>query len=361
MGTPAPIRVPRGTGLLELNVAFAGLLLAGCGAWRLPGSRRPEPPDVSHLVPVVRRETAVDRARHRVTRTRRQSGFRVHLRRPRPPCGDGSGDGSGDGALLAVVLGPGLPDDLATRCAADPVRTDGTPPPPLTPANFPDAVRTASVLLAEPVDGAPASAAIAAFAPFSAPSFDPGLRLWACDIGLLLPDPARFPYVRLALARHRPYSLDPLHLSEVTTTGFLRLLPDRTITATMTAAGAIRLELGGPVPSDVPGAGRTAVAASRRVLATVERRAAGGGDLDWTGTGTVLELTCVPTARSFTWSGDLVPPVPQLLPPSEYRLLVEEYELRVPDPAAAPAGRRPVHADRFGLTVSRPGRLVLRE
>ncbi|GAA2930021.1 hypothetical protein GCM10020221_27260 [Streptomyces thioluteus] len=78
----------------------------------------------------------------------------------------------------------------------------------------------------------------------------------------------------------------------------------------------------------------------RRVLATVERRAAGGGDLDWAGTGTVLELTCVPTAQSFTWSGDLVPPAPQLLPLSEYRLLVEEYELYATDPATATVGER---------------------
>lgn len=331
------------------------------GPWPVPASRRPEPPDVSHLVPTVRWESAVDHAQHRVTRTRRHAGFRVHLRRP--------WFSSGDDELLAVVLGSGLPDELTTRCATDPVWTDATPLPALTPANFPNAARTATgIALAEPVNGAPATASIAAFAP----AFDPELRLWVCDIDIALPDPAYFPYVRLALARYQPYSVAPLHLSKITTADFLQPLPDRTITATMTATGAVRLELSGPVSSNALGAragtGRAAMAASRRVLATVERRAAGGGDLDWAGTGTVLELTCVPTAQSFTWSGDLVPPAPQLLPLSEYRLLVEEYELYATDPATAtvggagvPVGQRLVHADRFGLRVSLLGRLVLQE
>ncbi|GAA2930010.1 hypothetical protein GCM10020221_27250 [Streptomyces thioluteus] len=67
----------------------------------VPASRRPEPPDVSHLVPTVRWESAVDHAQHRVTRTRRHAGFRVHLRRP--------WFSSGDDELLAVVLGSASP------------------------------------------------------------------------------------------------------------------------------------------------------------------------------------------------------------------------------------------------------------
>ncbi|KNB52872.1 hypothetical protein [Streptomyces caatingaensis] len=337
----------------------------GSGPWPVPSSRRPEPPDVSHLVPTVRWESAVDHDRHRVTRTRRHAGFRVHLRRP--------WFSSGDDELLAVVLGDGLPDELATRCARDPAGADAGPLRPLALADFPAAVRTATgVVLAEPVAGAPATASVAAFAP----AFDAELGLWTCDVDFALPEPAYFPHVRLALARYQPYSVDPLHLSGVTTAGFLQPLPDRTVTATMTAAGAVRLELSGPVSSNALGAragtGRAAMAASRRVLATVERRAAGGGDLDWAGTGTVLELTCAPAAQSFTWSGDLTLPAPQLLPPSEYRVLVEEFELHATDPATAtdtvtaggtavPAGRRLVHADRFALTVSLLGRLVLRE
>ncbi|MBH1935252.1 hypothetical protein I5Q34_13375 [Streptomyces sp. AV19] len=326
-----------------MNIAFVGLLAATCGAWRVPGPRRPAPPDVDHLVPALRWENAVDHARHRVTRTRRHAGFRVHLRGPWPSSG---------GELLAVVLGP-------TRCATD----------PLTPANFPNAELTASVLLAEPVNGAPASAPITAFTP----SRDPELGLWTCDIDI---DAAHCSRILLALARYRPRSAAGLTLSGITTTGFLPLLPDRTTTATMTSTGAIRLELSGPVSSNALGArvgtGRAAMAASRRVLAAVERRAAGGGDLDWAGTGTVLELTCVPTPRSYLWSADLIPPAPQLLPPSEYRLLIEEYEVYATDPATAtgtvtaggtavPVGQRLVHADRLGLTVSPAGRLVLRE
>ncbi|WP_171162033.1 hypothetical protein [Streptomyces sp. I05A-00742] len=346
--------------------------------WAVPSSRRPEPPDVSHLVPTVRWEQTVDHTQHRVTRTRRHAGFRVHLRRP--------WFSSGDDELLAVVLesgtgpaDPDLPDELVTRCGTDPVWADPTTLPRLTPQNFPGAALTASGrVLAEPVGGSPATVSVAAFAP----GFDHELGLWTCDIdvdlGPAAGTTAYFPYLRLALARYQPYSVDPLHLSKVVTADFLQLLPDRTVTATMTSAGAIRLELSGPVALNAlgkrVGTGQTAMAASRRVLATVERRAVGSGDLDWAGTGTVLELTCVPKGSGFVWSGDLVPPAPQLLPPSEYRLLVEEHEVYATDSATAtgtvtpagggaavPVSRRLIHADRFALTVSLLGRIVLRE
>ncbi|MGI5337623.1 hypothetical protein ACQEVS_09625 [Streptomyces sp. CA-181903] len=349
--------------------------------WHVPSCRRPEPPDVSHLVPTVRWEQTVDHERHRVTRTRRHAGFRVHLRRP--------WFSSGDDELLAVVLdpaatgGPGtgtpLPDELATRCATDPVWEDPTAPPRLAPANFPGAALTADGrVLAEPVGGAPATASVAAFTP----DYDPELRLWTCDIDVDLGPAAGatayFPYLRLALARYQPYSVDPLHLSKVVAADFLQLLPDRTVTATMTSAGAVRLELSGPVAPNAlgkrVGSGQAAMAASRRVLASVERRAVGSGDLDWAGTGTVLELTCVAKGSTFVWSGDLVPPAPQLLPLSEYRLVVEEHEVYATDsttatgtvtPAgggtAVPVGRRLIHADRFGLLVTPLGRIVLRE
>ncbi|MBZ4318980.1 hypothetical protein [Streptomyces huiliensis] len=348
--------------------------------WHVPSSRRPEPPDVSHLVPTVRWQQTVDHERHRVTRTRRHAGFRAHLRRP--------WFSSGDDELLAVVLdpvagGPGagtpLPDELVTRCGTDPVWADPTALPRLTPANFPGAVLTADGrVLAEPVGGAAATASVAAFAP----GYDHGLRLWTCDIdvdlGAAAGATAYFPYLRLALARYQPYSVDPLHLSKVVTADFLQLLPDRTIAATMTAAGAIRLELSGPVALNAlgkrVGTGQAAMAASRRVLATVERRAVGSGDLDWAGTGTVLELTCVPKGSTFVWSGDLVPPAPQLIPLSEYRLVVEEHEVYATDSSTAtgtvtpagggtavPVSRRLVHADRFALAVTPLGRIILRE
>ncbi|MFI1972453.1 hypothetical protein [Streptomyces cinnamoneus] len=341
--------------------------------WPVPSSRRPEPPVVSHMVPTVRWERSVDHSRHQVTRTRRHAGFRIHLRRP--------WFSSGDDELLAVLLDPGtdLPDELVSRCAADPVWADPTPLPRLTPAHFTNAahVETGRVL-AEAVRGQEASVSVAAFEP----GYDPERRLWFCDVDIDLTagqptaGQAYFPYLRLALARYQPYSVDPLHLSKAVTSDFLQLLPDRTVTARTTGSGAIHLELGGPHSLNAlgtrVGTGQAAVAAGRRVLAAVEQRPVGGGDLDWADAGPTVELGCTAAGPGFVWTADLVPPAPRLLPLSEYRLRVEEHERYATDDATAdgtvtaggtavPVGHRLIHADHFPLVVSPLGRIILLE
>ncbi|MEU1814923.1 hypothetical protein ABZ543_06975 [Streptomyces roseifaciens] len=336
--------------------------------WPVLSTRRPEPPEVSHLVPTFGWERTVDRVRHQVTQVRRHAGVRAYLKRP--------WFSSGDDELLAVVLDPGsrLPAELVTRCGIDPVWADDSVLPRLRPSNFPNAARTASGVLAEQVGKAPVTVPLVAFAP----QFDQVSGLWTCDIDVDLGDladsPAYFPYVRLALARYQPWSLDPLHLSKVVLPEFVQLLPDRTVTAAMTAANRFRIELSGPAAAnaagEAAGTGSTAMAASRRVLATVQKRGSGTGDLEWTAAGSPAELTCTARGTGFVWAGELAPPATALL--TEYRLLIEEYETYLTDPSTAtgtitaggtvrPVGRRLVHADYFGLTVTLLGRIVLQE
>ncbi|MBT2382940.1 hypothetical protein [Streptomyces sp. ISL-11] len=344
------------------------------GGWPIPSTRRPEPPAVGHLVPTFRWERSVDHAAHRVTRTRRHAGLRVYLRRP--------WFSSGDDELLAVVLDPGRvtdprpPDELVTRCGVDPVWADATVLPRLTAEMFPGARLTvADVVLAEPVAGTVAAAKIVAYAP----EFDARQGLWFCDIDVDLGDTAAtayFPYLRLALARYQPHSVAPLHLSKVVTAEFAQLMPDRTIDATMTADGLFHIELGGPVALNAlgrrVGPGQPGMAASRHVVASVQRLALGGGDLDWVTTGAVGELTCAPRGTGFVWSGDLAPPPPQLPVLFRHRLVIEEYETYLTDRSTAtgtvtaggtalPVSRRLIHADRFALTTTPLGRIVLQE
>ncbi|MGK5546110.1 hypothetical protein ACSNOH_15445 [Streptomyces sp. URMC 127] len=337
--------------------------------WAVPSTRRPEPPLISHVVPTFSRERTVDHALHQVTQARRPAGVRVHLKRP--------WFSSGDDELLAVVLDPGsrLPAELVTRCGLDPVWADDSVLPRLRPANFPNAERTATGVLAEPVGDAPVTVPLALFPPV----FDRRLGLWSCDIDIDLGDladsPAYFPYVRLALARYQPFSLDPLHLSKVALAEFTQLLPGRTVTAAMASTGSgIHLELTGPAAPNALGAlagtGTAAMAACRRVVATVQKRARGSGDLAWAPAAPALELTCGPRGTGFAWTGDLTPPSTALF--TDYRLLIEEYETYLTDRATAtgtvtaggadhPVSRRLVHADYFGLTVTLLGRLVLEE
>ncbi|MGX8910248.1 hypothetical protein ACR820_34355 [Streptomyces netropsis] len=336
--------------------------------WPVPSSRRPEPPEVSHTMPTFGWTRTVDRTRHQVTQVRGNGGIRVYLKRP--------WFSSGDDELLAVVLDPGshLPAELVTRCATDPVWADDSVLPRLSPRNFPNTARTATGVLAEHADNQSASVALALFPPV----FDESLRLWACDIDVDLGDladsPAYFPYLRLALARYQPYSLEPLHLSKVVPSEFIQLLPDRTVTAAMTTSGHFHLELSGPAASnalgELLGTGQAAMAASRRVVATVQKRGTGASDLEWTPVGTALELSCTARGTGFVWSGNLAPPPTTLL--TRYRLLIEEHETYLSDPSTAtgtitangtakPVAHRLIHADYFGLSVSILGRIVLEE
>lgn len=343
--------------------------------WSVPSSRRPEPPELSHIVPTFTWQRDVDHGQHRVTRTRHRAGVRVYVKRP--------WFSSGDDELLAVVLDPGttaapaLPDHLVTRYGNDPLWSDATALPRLTAANFPNADATATDrVLAEQVAGQPAAVSIAAFAP----EYDAEQRLWYCDVDVALGDPtdrtAYFPYLRLALARYQPHSVDPLHLSKVTEAEFTQLVPARRAVATMATGGKIQLELSGPVAANSlgerVGAGLPGVAASRRVVATFQRRALVAGDLDWADVGAPVELGCVARDGGFAWTGLLTPPAAQLLPPLLYRLRIEEHETYLTDRATAtgtvtvggtalPVGRRLVHADHFDLTVSLLGKIVLQE
>ncbi|MFK8850559.1 hypothetical protein [Streptomyces sp. Ac-502] len=326
---------------------------------------------MSHTVPTFTWERTVDTEAHRVTRTRRSAGVRVHLRRP--------WFSSGDDELLAVVLDPGsrLPAELVTRCGTDPVWANDSVLPRLRPANFPNAAVTATGrLLAETVGGAPAAVTVAAYVP----EYDAQLGLWTCDIDVDLGDladsPAYFPYLRPVFARYQPYAVDPLHLSKAVTGEFVQLMPDRTVTAAMTADGRIRVGLRGPAAAndagEFAGPGRDGMAASRRVTATVQQRARSGSDLDWTATDATAELTCTPDGTGFAWTGELTPPPSRFPSPSLYRLLVEESETCFTDRTTAtgtltahgvtrPVARRLVHADFFGLTTTVFGRVVLEE
>ncbi|MGW2226142.1 hypothetical protein [Streptomyces formicae] len=332
----------------------------------VPSSRRPEPPVIAYVVPTFRWERTVDEEHDTITRHRRSAGLRVYLKRP--------WFSSGDDEMLAVVLdrGTDLPDTLATRWGVDPVWADTTVLPGPSAAHFPNAAqRPTGLRLAESPDTAPLVVDAAAFTPV----YHQERRLWYVDIdvdfgAVATTRSAYFPYVRLALARYQPHSVDPLHLSKVERAEFAQLAPPRSVSGhregdrlTVRLAGPAAFnELGELAGSGVPGA-----AASRRVVVSLQSRASLNQDeMDWQPLGVPVELTCGAEAGGFVWSGGIAAPVGQLL--TSYRLLVQEYELYRTDRdtatdtvtvggTALPAARRLVHADFFGLTVGLLGRI----
>ncbi|MFH8612910.1 hypothetical protein ACH4D5_36110 [Streptomyces sp. NPDC018029] len=333
----------------------------------VPSSRRPEPPAVAYVVPTFRWQRTVDEARESVTRHRRAAGLRVYLNRP--------WFSSGDDEMLAVLLDPGgtaLPDTFATRWGVDPVWADTTVLPSPAAAHFPNAAkRLTGLRLAESPDAAPVAVDAVAFAP----TYHSERRLWYVDVDVDFADAAvagttYFPYVRLALARYQPYSVDPLHLSKAERAEFAQLVPPRSVTGRR-EGGLLAVRLSGPVTynefGELSGTGAVAATASRRVVVSVQSRASLQSDeMDWRQVGAPVELTCRPDGGAFVWSGGI--PAPTGQPLTSYRLLVQEYELYRTDQdtatdtvpvngSALPAARRLVHADYFGLTVGLLGRV----
>ena len=294
-------------------------------------------------------------------RSRSGGGLRLYLDRP--------WFSSGEGELLGVVFREGIDfldlDEtlapLVTQWGADPIWDASPAPARAEEAHFEGAVRRQSgALLAEQ----PAAAVTVAGYPVR---FDPERRLWAADLRIDTGD-AYWPFVRLALARYQPNSVDGAFLSRVERADFVQLPPRR---EAKIAAGvaAVHLEVSGPVYLDsevmrTVGPRLSAFGGSRdsnglsEIEAVVERLEPGeepANELAWTPiepTRTTLFQDLDSPGR---WEGD----VPLSEPPvaGSFRLTLKELEwFRTDDaaPAAATAaevrvGRRVVYADVFAL------------
>ena len=208
-------------------------------------------------------------------------------------------------------------------------------------------------------------------------AFDPERKLCYCDVQVYL-GMSYWPFVRLALARYQPNSIDTpsVHLSRVVTADFAQVAPNRFVTITGRP----------PVPSPSPD--QTPTQARRRVSVLgvsyeatpagdpvkidhgptemrviVERRDDSiGGELGWTevGSPTVLAVGA-PVFGQTSWSGDITFPALNLS--GRFRLVIEEHEVRrgdgypfgaiSPDPTNPGPFRAPAHAGWCSATCSR--------
>ena len=381
----------------------------------IPSSARPAAPVVLDTVPLLRWEQQPEPAEPFGWRRVRRSGVRLWLDRP--------WFSSGDGELLGVlVFDPDAwvqqddgswerrpkpwpaPDGATSLWGADPVTVRGgavtspTVPPLLTLDHLLlDAAETSRAEEAEirpPLHGRAAGGrergwpqgpghpvAVDAAVPLRdvagrpavrvlgyQPEYDDVSRRWFVDMALH-ETPTLWPFVRLAVARYQPLSIEGCSLSAVALADWVQPLPTRTLTVTRPGPAQVQVTLTGVVSwlrfdpgatSGVPGeqlsadspTGDAAVRAvrlqeSRTVRASVQSRPAGGGDLDWADVTSVL-LLAVRVQESgghqATWTGTLTLPAPSgdasghpgLRRPggtdSSWRVLVEEHELLDADP-----------------------------
>lgn len=282
----------------------------------VPSSSRPAPPQLAYVVPTFgweRQETTNVKSSVRFG-----NGLRVYLSRP--------WYSSGADELLGVVLWPATEadPDYATReqdkqyftqWGSDPIwASGGLAAVPGTWA-FPRAKATAQGL---ELAGTTLRVDVAGHEV----AFDSERRLWYCDIELSN-SVAYTPFVRLALARYQPHSIDGVELSSVVLADYAQLAPSRSAVLTIDPGDPrrARLYVGGVGPQ---GPTRSAI-----VVTVEERLAQVGGDLGWApappGEVSVTEDTPPPDEpTAVLWAGSIKfahdPPV------GRFRVVIREYE-----------------------------------
>lgn len=235
-------------------------------------SARPEAPRVLYLLPAFsweRERDPEEGAWTRFTSRRRGGGVRVWMERP--------WYSSGAGELLGVVLSPapvpGLPEGvrpLISQFGMDPIWDAAVPQGTLRVQDFPEGTPSEGGLALAETEAAQVQ--VVGFAP----EFDPERGLWFADVDLSRKSaPAYFPFVRLALVRYQPDSMDArTKLSRVVQTDFLQLVPPRSLTVTARDEETLDVTLFGPAP-DGPIPNRVEVVVE-------EHTGAVPGELGWT-------------------------------------------------------------------------------
>jgi hypothetical protein len=81
------------------------------------------------------------------------------------------------------------------------------------------------------------------------PEFDEQRKLWFCDVELAWKaQRSYYPFIRMALARYQPDSLQDVKLSRVVQTDFAQVVPDRRLTVTKTGDRRFDVTVYGPAP-----------------------------------------------------------------------------------------------------------------
>jgi hypothetical protein len=257
---------------------------------------------------------------------------------------------SGEGELLAVVLPKNsTPSDAerkyVSEWGADPIWKNQGPSTQLVAGDFANAALVADTTNLPVAEEAGVSVHAVAFDV----EYNSERQVWAADIEF---DSASsyFPFVRLALARYQPDSIDGVHLSPIVKAEYAQLVNDRTATlqfntttirVTVTGIATVNQlgrdinnaapPPGGSTPSAPPGfTFDPAAGAGRIVSVRVEERGPGNSDLEWTAVGGPVILPSfsevTPTGPNVLWTGD-VPSPPRTPASFKRRLVIEEVEV----------------------------------
>lgn len=353
----------------------------------VPSSAPPAAPVVHSVIPLFRWADTAEPEQPLARRRVRRSGVRIYLERP--------WYSSGNGELLGVLLAPAGNDNFGptaddgsgfpfvSKWGADPMwmsapvqhramsslQLDSL----LRAAGFDDrreAARPVAPPATLPLTSVPGRPTVTVLG--YQPQFNQQRGLWYVDIAIDGAD-AFWPFLRLAVCRYQPDSIDGCHLSAPIRCDFVQLPPERTASVNRTGARHVRVVVAGPAgirtapPRDPnrTAALAEAVAKHRTVLANLQRRdPAISSDLGWE---TVVTTRLVlrgsgATDRQVAWVGELEADQPITLSrpghgPADWRVTIEEWENLEADPVdsgphalSQPAWeRRLIYADAFDL------------
>jgi hypothetical protein len=289
---------PEGNGPKSLNV---------------PSSSRPASPKVLYVVPTFRWKTGPGR-----TSTRLRGGLRIYLERP--------WWSSGDGELLGVVVfrgdafnpSPRLVPYI-TQWGLDPLFSG----PPL-PERFPTVDR---FTLSQTglhgsdlrLDEVPLTVHVAGHTV----EFDGTRDLYYCDVDVDVGS-AYMPFVRLALCRYQPSSVEDAHLSRVVLADYAQLAPDRATSVVFAGRSLTQLHasLSGISYAETatrPGPGEARATVEERNFALDE-------EVGWTPVISDVVMEPMPGRGGTTvWTADLTLPHPRS--EGRYRLVLEQFEV----------------------------------
>lgn len=326
-------------------------------------------PDAVKLLYVIPSFTWVEEEKklvgNSVTSTRKGGGLRVWMERPwyssgneemvgiilytgqkfKPGSGGGGGKdfkgnfyskGYGIGATKGTVLSgltnakvdiPESHSPYVTQWGLDPVWLSAPTPSDSTPvvANFSDADHVESGVSLDEL-GVTERFTVVAYKP----KYDEDRQLWYCDV-TIDPGQSYYPFIRLALVRFQPYSLDDdatgrdVYCSRAVLSEFCQLAPDRQATATIDAdRQSINIQVVGPTYR-INTTGQT----GSDVEVTIEKRdaAAGGEDIGWT---PVITQRLDRLSAANMWGGTLR--VPSGIDGVQHRVVIKEYEQFYSDP-----------------------------
>ncbi|MFF3742417.1 hypothetical protein [Streptomyces sp. NPDC002566] len=253
---------------------------------------QPAPPVVRQVVPLFRWDApATDQSR------RRGNAVRIYLERP--------WWSSGAGEKLGVVLvssstePPQALRPYLTMQGVDPTVTDYLLPPYPRLASFPRTTKSATGVTLAEVPGTTVTIA------GHDVSFDAARDLWYADVELVAPNgapPAAWlPFVRLALVRYQPNSLDGYSVSKVVHAPMAQLSPERKATL-VRGSGTATISVTGPAYT-----GNSWLATTRPSMrAVVEQANPAVPDphLRWEEiTGSAVALSATGSSAQTTWTG----------------------------------------------------------